>query len=183
MRKALDAYSDISSNGDTNSPFYHHTTLSRTRSLFLEKGWDFEGYFKFTTLRNPWDMIVSLYFFAKTDLNGIEFWRNSPAHQPERLMPFKQWILTGKPGRFYSLQNFVCDQNGKNLADHVVKIETMEKDAAYIEDRLGLKLDIAVSNRTKHKHYSEYYDRETAEIIRSRFAHDIEFGKYEFAPK
>lgn len=183
IRKALDAYSDISSNGDPSSPFYHHTTLSRMRALFREKGWDFDGYFKFTTLRNPWDMIVSLYFYARTDRNGIEFWQRSPGYQPDQPMPFKQWLLTGKPGGFYTLKNFAFDQDGTNLADDVIRVETMEKDLPYVENKLGFKLAVRMSNKTKHRHYAEYYDEESVEIVRNRFAHDIEFGHYEFASR
>lgn len=181
FRKALDGYSDIHSNGDPKSPYYHHTTLLALRNHFKEMGWAFNDYFKFTTVRNPWAMLVSLYFYAKTDFHGIEFWQNSAAYQPGRLMPFREWLLTGKAGFFYSLQNFICDPHGQLLADYVMKVETLNQDKAFVEDRLGLKIDIPLSNATKHEHYSQYYDEDLVKIVRTRFAFDIKYGGYEFS--
>jgi hypothetical protein len=32
--------------------------------------WDWNNYFKFITVRNPWDMLVSFYHYGKPDENG-----------------------------------------------------------------------------------------------------------------
>jgi Sulfotransferase family len=180
IRQALDEYSDIFSDENFLSPYYHHTTLRQLKKHFNEMGWDFNSYFKFTSLRNPWDMVVSLYFYAKTDINGLEFWHNSPDYEPQKLMSFKKWILKGKADWFYTLPNFILDDNGNNLVDCVVRVENLNSDLELVAHKLGIKINCPHVNKTCHKKYSEYYDGDTKEIIAKVFKFDIEYGGYEF---
>ena len=180
IRKALNKYSDIRSEREPKSPYYDHTTLKKLKNHFHNIGWDFDSYFKFTTLRNPWDMVVSLYIYAKTDVNGIEFWQNSPDYQPKKLLPFKEWLLRGKAGKFYTLENFIFNDDGNNLADYVICVENLQSDLEFVSSKLGIKLDCYHVNKTAHKKYSDYYDRETKEIVAEIFKLDVEYGGYEF---
>ncbi|WP_367268204.1 sulfotransferase family 2 domain-containing protein [uncultured Thiohalocapsa sp.] len=59
IRIALDPYSDIKSS--TEFPYHHHTNARRLKEHFLKQGWDWNSYFKFTTVRNPWDRMVARY--------------------------------------------------------------------------------------------------------------------------
>lgn len=180
IRQALDEYSDIFSDEDFHSPYYHHTTLRQLKKHFNEMGWNFNSYFKFTSLRNPWDMVVSLYSYAKTDINGIEFWHNSHDYNPQKIMPFKEWILKEKACDFYTLKNFILDENGNNLVDYVVRIENIYDDLQLVASQLGITLTCPHINKTCHNKYSEYYDGETKKIIAQVFKFDIEYGGYEF---
>ncbi|MEG4217486.1 sulfotransferase family 2 domain-containing protein [Microcoleus sp. Pol14C6] len=180
IRQALDAHSDIFSDEDFYSPYYHHTTLRQLKKHFNDMGWDFNSYFKFTSLRNPWDMAVSLYFYNKVDINGLAFWHNSPDYKPQQLMSFKEWVLKENMAWFHTLQNFILDENGNNMVDYVVRVENLNCDLDLVASQLGIKLNCPHLNKTSHKKYSEYYDEQTKEMIAKVFKFDIEYGGYEF---
>ncbi|MDD4955629.1 MAG: sulfotransferase family 2 domain-containing protein [Candidatus Omnitrophica bacterium] len=66
VRKALDPFSDIFSS--VNDPVYNnHITPEELKNHFLKMGWDWDKYFKFCFVRNPWDRLVSIYYRFKPD--------------------------------------------------------------------------------------------------------------------
>jgi hypothetical protein len=204
IRKKLDKYSDIISSG--NQPYHHHTTALKLKIHFSKMGWDWNNYFKFITLRNPWDMLVSFYHYAKPDINGIYFWEEARAgikRDPDNLIPFEQWVLSKdikkshhallyKDGKFheniwtndfsfFTLNNFILDENGSSLVDYIVKVENLKKDLKIAFDEIGIPFRwIRKRNKSKHKHYKQYYSSETKKIIEKEFQYDIEIGEYEF---
>jgi len=75
IREKLNKFSDIKSEG--KYPYHHHTTAFELRMHFNAMGWNWDEYFSFTTIRNPWDMIVSLYHYGKPDKNGLYFYEKN----------------------------------------------------------------------------------------------------------
>lgn len=204
IRKKLDKYSDILSTD--NAPYHHHTTALQLKIHFNQMGWDWNNYFKFITLRNPWDMVVSFYHYAKPDLNGIYFWeeaRLGVKREKNKRMPFEQWILSKdikkswhgllyKGGEFheniwtndfsfFTLNNFILDENGDSLVDYIVKVENLRKELKVVFNKIGIPfIWIRKLNKSKHKDYKLYYSPETKKIIEREFQYDIEIGEYEF---
>lgn len=89
-RALLDPYSDVIST--PHPPFHHHTTLRKLKEIFHENGWDFNSYFKICPVRNPWNLLLSLYVYSRTDVNGVKFWDKKRQHDPTSLMGFEEWI-------------------------------------------------------------------------------------------
>src|SRR5690606_27928408 len=72
VRELLDPYSDIRGipywNISEENPFYSHISPAEVKAIFQKNGWDYDEYFKFTFVRNPWARLVSLYnmiYFTK----------------------------------------------------------------------------------------------------------------------
>src|SRR6184192_2735913 len=136
----------------------------------------FETYFKFGFVRNPWDRVVSLYERAE-------------AVQLRDKMTFEQfvdWIqyssatcIYSAPHR-YQLDWFV-DHNGNVLADFIGKFELLEQDWAFLAKKLGLNAALPHWRANpRERHYTEYYDARTREVIANRFRIDIERFGYNF---
>ncbi len=169
-------------------------------------GWDWDRYFKFITMRNPWDVVVSFYHFAKPDANGIYYWeesRKGVARDKNTQLPFEEWLLSKeikkschgllyKNGKFhknvwtndfsfFTLNNFILDEKGENLVDYVVKVEDIKEGLKTVSDKINIPIKrIRKLNKSKHKPYRLYYSEEMKKIIEEEFQYDIEAGEYEF---
>ncbi len=136
----------------------------------------FQSYFKFGFVRNPWDRVVSLYERAE-------------ALQLKEKMTFGEfvdWIeyssstcVHSSPHR-YQLDWFV-DPNGKVLADFIGRFEHLEEDWAFVAEKLGIAERLPHSRpNARARHYTEYYDERTREIIGRKFKVDVERFGYAF---
>jgi len=158
-----------------------HLTAAEIKHRFSSE--IFDNYFKFTFVRNPFSRCVSEYFWEKTQLRET--------------MDFKSWVKL-KLGyliensrsksihvirRMHNLPqyNFIYGNNGKLLVDFVGKFENLQQDFNIVCDKIGIpRQQLPHKNKTKHKHYTEYYDNETREIVEEKYARDIEYFGYKF---
>lgn len=181
IRRTLNPYSDIKS--QSTGPYYHHATALKMKKHFEQNKWAWENYHKFISVRNPWDMIVSLYFFGKPDMNGLYFWdseKNGRKYISSAPMDFNIWIKSNN-FYFWTLNNFILDEHGNLLVNDIIKSEELEKGLKIVMGKIGIKkYKIYKINTTNHKNYRHYYDDETKNRIASLFEMDIEIGKYLF---
>ncbi len=106
---------------------------------------------------------------------------------------FRSWIKKGNPHHWkkncgtnwakkdpLSCQDWLM--NSKNIDfDFIGKFETLQEDFSVICERIGVpNKKLSHLNKSKHRHYTEYYDEETQEIIAKKYKKDIEMFGYKF---
>lgn len=158
-----------------------HSFAKKYKKQIGSKKWD--NYFKFTFVRNPWDKMVSQYFYIQKNQQGkykLTFREFISAFQS---CPEKEYINgVGIPVRFNPVQlPWILDDDGNCLVDFIGRFENFQEDFGIICDKIGIpKQRLPHENKSRHKHYNEYYDNETREIVAKKFAQDIEYFGYEF---
>jgi hypothetical protein len=154
------------------------------------------NYFKFTFVRNPWDRFVSLYNYY---IKGSELYGTrdvvpfvSFEHFVDRLNNNCEMIsahVSDNPHvrkvHYKSQISFIESSKlcttGIDSLDYLGRFENLQQDFNIICDKIGIpQQQLPYVNKTKHKHYTEYYDDETRQIVAEKYANDIEMFGYEF---
>jgi hypothetical protein len=144
------------------------------------------SYFKFTIARNPWDRLVSAYFFMKKGgLNEIDYeWSRKELSQFSTFDDFvRNWLNEEnicKHSHFRPQSHYILDKRGKVELDFIGFIENIKDDFSYIQDCLGLNEKLQESNSSSHRPYTSYYTDETRKIVEQIYKEDIVLLGYEF---
>ena len=157
-----------------------HLPATVVRDFFDFKGWDWNSYFKFTSIRNPWDKLVSAYHYGKPDKANRYYWENN--YNPSGgISDFKNWLVE-KGIRFYPITYFAYDFDQKNcLIDEIIRMEDFDIVLPELLKKIGVSIyTVPKTNVTKHKPYSSFYDNETIDLVAKKFNIDIEIGNYTF---
>jgi hypothetical protein len=139
--------------------------------------WD--DHFKFTIVRNPWERLLSFY------LNKLHTHLDPLITSHIQGIPsFKKFVHT-----LWRSNLKTCDVHFRlqtrcfplDKIDFIGKTENLQEDFNTICDKIGIpKQELPHKNKSSHKHYTEYYDDETRQIVAEAYAKDIEYFGYEF---
>lgn len=165
----------------------------------------FDSLFKFSVVRNPFSRVLSAYLnILKKPVDNfkqfiIEEFVNINIENDLFYMDFQDYrsFQSSKEFSFYD-DRIACPQKPKeNIAFHcssilnckffiqnadfIGKLENLQEDFDFICDKIDMpRQKLPHRNKSKHKHYTEYYDDETREIVAQKYAKDIQYFDYKF---
>jgi hypothetical protein len=140
---------------------------------FYPKEWN--NYFKFTIERNPWDKMVSRYYWLSY-------------YKPKKnVYDFDSYIENSKKDVRIATDYPLYTLDDKVAVDYIMLYENLNKEMNYVCQQIGLKYDdeletikLKSKHRTKNKKYQEYYNDETRDKIARIFSKEINYFKYRF---
>jgi hypothetical protein len=135
---------------------------------------EFNSFYKFSFVRNPWDRIVSEYKYRghskRFDFKSFLF-----KHLPSsKLSDGRRHII--------SQHCFLYDESGRQLVDFIGRFENLQKDFDFVCKRLNISNAILPhrNQSPNRKNYIEYYDSESKEFIAKLYEKDIKMFNYSF---
>lgn len=161
-----------------------HTTLNDYINVFEADL--ITDYFKFTIVRNPWDRLVSAYFFLKK--GGFDKadkdWFDKELIQYESFEQFvTEWVNKENILRYNHFRpqtSYIFDKHKKVPIDFVGFFENLDDDFEYIADKIGVSERLPRKNAGEHKSYQDYYNEKTKEIVAKVYEEDIKILGYNF---
>ena len=166
-----------------------HVTYSFLKESLKTK-LDFDEYFKFSVVRNPWDRLVSVFHFLNINNESTELvaprTRNRlfNRHIKKYKGNFKDFVRGVDIDQILHTReqySFVCNDKYDIELNFICKLENLQEDFDTICDKIKIPpQQLPHKNKSKHKHYSEYYDEETKSIVAEKYAKDIEYFGYKF---
>lgn len=137
---------------------------------------EFDSYFKFCCVRNPWDRLVSR--FWHDDFKWVRS-RNKSWKEAQKLFE----LYLDKTDHFKD-NTTIYSIDGEFVVDDVIRYEDLEAEIYRVCSILGLdtgalpryKCDM----RPADHHYSEYYTPKTVELVRQKCQFEIEKFGYKF---
>lgn len=140
---------------------------------------DFSSYFRFTIVRSPWSLLVSVYEFNRVPRRRL----SHPKHYRSfKNSSFKEFLRTHCSASTTNLvDHLFMHSDGSISMDYVAKQETLASDMPNILDRLGISVDsIPRKNITDHDHYASYYDDWAIDLVSKAYERDIRAFGYTF---
>jgi chondroitin 4-sulfotransferase 11 len=168
--KEIDQDAEYASGPDLHAP------LSWYKKTYGEQVYN--DYFKFTFVRNPWGLRVSLRKWLAKHAQGR-------LGKYARRLSFSDWIkryvVNCRPNQTGVGLTQLGYLNPVEDMDFIGRFENLQQDFDIICDKIGIpQQELPHENKTNHKHYTEYYDDETKSIVAKKYRKDIEYFGYEF---
>ena len=154
--------------GGVYSDGYSHTALHQSYH-------DISKLWTFCVVRNPWDRMVSTYFYVK---------KINPAFTD---ISFHDWLRTGLDFRrertgmgyrrdWYSVKTPQLDWI-QIRPSKIMRFESLAQDFVEVQERFNDYEPLPFVNTTEHEPYQNYYDDWSRQLVQNLFHTDItEFG-------
>jgi len=149
-----------------------HISLAQLRPYM--KPADFDVFFKFGFVRNPFDRFVSYCSFITREEGDFD-------RDPQKVM--REFLANPPWGHilFRPQYEFMADANGNLLTDYVGRVEQMQQSYDEACERIGIPTaTLEQVNSSRRGDYRDYYDQSLIDGVARLYARDLELFGYSF---
>jgi Sulfotransferase family len=164
-------------NRPSTSIWWNHMPAANVKQRLGDSIWN--SYFKFCVVRNPFDKVISLFYFQRKT-GRIQVDPSAPDREQ-----FARWLSSRRLP--VDRNKFVID--GEFCLDDVIKYERLNQDMERICQRVGVPwipsafAKVKSGIRPAAATIANMYTRESAEAVRSRFAFEFHYFGYPETPE
>ena len=160
-----------------SSRWYNHMPASLIKTQIGEEVWN--EYFKFTTIRNPFDKLVSWFYFRHLPKNATGIMSFD-----EIKREFRKYILTSDYLPALDRDKYTIGQ--KICVDRFIRYELLDLQVKEVASHLGIDVadrdlpHLKARFRQRGYSYRDYYDEETSAVVVQAFGFELREFSYEF---
>jgi hypothetical protein len=149
-----------------------HISLAQLRPYLKPE--EFESFFKFAFVRNPFDRFVSYASFITREVGHFD-------RDPQKVM---RYFIANPPMDhilFRPQHELVTDEKGELLTDYVGRVEQMQESYDAVAAKIGIPTAVLDKvNASKRLDYRQYYDQALIDGVAKLYARDLELFGYKF---
>ena len=160
----------------------NHIFPDEIRKIVSKEVWD--NYFKFTIIRNPWEVMVSGYWWNYRHGGANNPRGHTPALAPD--LKNKKYIkmFSQKVRSRHTNCRYYFDNSGIPMANYYIRYSSLQEDYTHVCGILGIPHSelpkLKSSHKKGNKPYWEYFDNDTRDYVATRCTRTIEYFNYEF---
>ena len=184
---------DVCGESNLDSEFYQHDGAIRVKKQFAKNDWNWNDYFKFTTVRNPWARYFSFFKYFKS--YGEKYlrrdksinWKKPELNQGKLCVELfknkddqtilKNIILNNPPQDTY-----YCDKNGEIIVDHIARFEELQNEFVFLCDHIGINTPI-LQHKNKSSNPScgmDIYNKQLIDLVAEKEKSVIKLKNYHY---
>jgi hypothetical protein len=137
-----------------------------------------ETYFKFCVIRNPFEKLVSGYYFFHKQNPG----KADANTRMAVIQRFRHWLKQG--GIVMDRDTYVIDD--KICIDYFIKYESLNNGIRHVCDTLGIPFEperipaLKTGVRDKSIPIRDFYDKDSVEMVKNIYAFELDFFNYDY---
>ncbi|HEY3914821.1 MAG TPA: sulfotransferase family 2 domain-containing protein [Verrucomicrobiae bacterium] len=152
-----------------SSIWWNHMPAASIKAMLGKELWD--SYFKFCSVRNPFDKLVS----------AFHFFNPAAADSANLVQDFENWLLAGDLP--YDRNKYTID--GEFCMDDVIRYETLTEDLRRICRQIGAefeleKLSALKAGKRPKRPLTDYYSKDSVAIVNRLFKYELDTFGYQF---
>lgn len=171
--------------------YYQHDTASNIKRKLLNDGYNWDNYYSYTRIRNPWERYISYFLWTKKIVKKVS--DNSEKINPLTLLVYNSIIQTYQQCNncdntileYYinileKQSTFFLDNN-KNIVSHIGRFENLQQDFEIFCKNVGMRgLKLRHRNQNKSYNYRDFYNQELIDKVATKEKYIIDKWGYEY---
>lgn len=140
----------------------------------------FDQYYKFAFVRNPWDRMISEFFWRKLRPKRRQF------ESLEAMLDFQlkgNEVEDDKNRHFTPQVDYVTNNNGEFIVDFIGRFENLNEDFRTVTEKIGIHTQRnlpKLNTSPREPEYRKYYTETTREMVLNLYQQDIDLLQYSF---
>ena len=181
IEKTLNIYNGTKTEnifGIDNSKVLQHLTANQLKKSYFDNS-EWNKYFKFAVIRNPWSKAVSEYNWYLRYGPKIQFyeWVNTLKTR----ININNAININEVGHNIEQYKFIYDENNQLLIDKIIYFENLDNDFNELCLSKKWSFKLAKTSDTKsffNINFQKYYDTNSLKIVTDLYQKDINYFNY-----